>query len=273
MNQNAQYPNFSLLRGCCAAGTCVQPDVCPTGPVLEHAGDSVDVGATTWAYWTEEVHIARNGDTWLRLNGQQADVQEYPLLDGLGAASYVAARLTPNMTSNTAPSPFVASASSTYASGYQPWRAFDGISGGSGNDGWASSGPLSGSVVNQWIMINLGQPLPLYWYRLRSRGNQTTVVQFPTEWTLLGSNNGTNFNPIEQRTFSLSGSGSYRPFDFFLSQPAMYQFYRFQISRVNGGGHVNIGEIELYRDVFRLQNVPPNAQGMHMYVKAAYAKA
>jgi len=234
---------------------------------MREGGDSLDVGAVVQAYWSDNVHISKSGNVWLRLNGQEINLENYPELEALNIA-FESGRLTPNMTSNTAPPPFVASASSTYASGYQPFRAFDGVRGAAGNDGWASSGPLSGSVVNQWIMINLGQPITLTWYRIRSRGNQTTVTQFPTEWTLLGSDNGVTFEPIETRTFTPTGSGSYRPFDFHLSHPVSYQFYRFQISRVNGGGHVNIGEIELYGNSVRLPLVAPNAQGMHTYLKA-----
>jgi hypothetical protein len=59
---------------------------------------------------------------------------------------------TVNMTSNTTPSPLVASSTAYYSSSYEPWECFNGIT----YDGWWNLGQYGSAQSNWYIQIDLG---------------------------------------------------------------------------------------------------------------------
>lgn len=90
-----------------------------------------------------------------------------------------------NMTSFTAPSPFVASAGYTFSSTYEAWKAFDSNIGAAGSMWWS----LGGSVAaNNWIQIDLGASIDF--------GNGECQIRTSGGWTdanfavLYGSDTG-----------------------------------------------------------------------------------
>ena len=128
------------------------------------------------------------------------------------------------MTSNSTPSPYVASASSIFGVGYEAYRAFDNTP-----NAWIS---INGTTTG-WLAIDLGSATTINKYQIQT---WTTPNGSPKTWTLEGSATGawageqvvldTQTNQIgwsvnEIRTFALSSSQSYR-------------YYRLNISANNG---------------------------------------
>ena len=89
---------------------------------------------------------------------------------------------TANMTSNTTPSPLVASASgSTFGA---PYNAFDGTAGDSNR--WIST-----TTAPFWVQVDLGSgnEIIIDGYRI-APDNATSIGYYPTKWKIEGSNTG-----------------------------------------------------------------------------------
>ncbi|MBU7316167.1 LamG-like jellyroll fold domain-containing protein [Paenibacillus oleatilyticus] len=147
--------------------------------------------------------------------------------------------IIPAMTSNTSPSPYVASASSAHSANYDAWRAFNG---GDGTTYWT---PPNGTKSG-WIKIDLNSPKIISRYSIRAN-HQYANTASPKEWTFEGSNNDkdwvildtrineTNWIVSERRIFTLSNSSGYR-------------YYRLNVSSINGIGAADtlmINKIEM----------------------------
>lgn len=110
---------------------------------------------------------------------------------------------TSNMTSNTAPSPVVTSASTEFSATYAAWKAFNGATG--FTDRWASG---SGSHQNAWIQVDLGagNEIASNWISYTIY-NDTVNDMSPTEIFVYGSNTGA-FSGEEVELFTASGLAS-----------------------------------------------------------------
>ena len=150
---------------------------------------------------------------------------------------------------------YVASASSenTAGGGYYSYRAFD--KGASTNPYsstgslYAASGAYTGTVrsvdVNgtsysgEWLQIQMPSSVVLSSYSLQQRqdgyGNGNGE---PTSWTILGSNDGTNWSVVEQRTFT-AWAGSATFFTFTVASQRSFSFYRFVGSTVGSSAGTN----------------------------------
>jgi hypothetical protein len=114
--------------------------------------------------------------------------------------------IVPVMTADNAPSPYVASASSTYSGSYPAYAAFDG----NAATRWATpSGTHTG-----WLKIDIGTAKAITGYRILSYSSQS-----PTDWTVQGSNNDSTWTTLDTRTgqqpttlttFSFTNSTAYR---------------------------------------------------------------
>lgn len=91
-----------------------------------------------------------------------------------------------NMTSNTAPSPLVASASSIFDSPFEAWRAFANVSGGNDTFRW-----ISGAAAPQWLQIDLGSGNNITPTSLQLCADSDAAASYVTNFTFLGSNAGT----------------------------------------------------------------------------------
>lgn len=123
-----------------------------------------------------------------------------------------------DMTSNTAPSPFVASAKTTssYSGGGLAWNAFDR----NNATGWLNSGGAADFPT--WLKIDLGAQTQVGSFTIRSRDTASVTFNgFPTDFQLQGSNDNTNFTTVytasglnwvnaETKTFELVSSATYR---------------------------------------------------------------
>ncbi|HBT70780.1 MAG TPA: hypothetical protein DEB37_00450 [Lysinibacillus sp.] len=131
------------------------------------------------------------------------------------------------MTSNTAPSPLVASASSIYSSSYPAWLAFNGTRT-DVNNCWITSSSL---LTDQWVQID---------FKDKKRVNHIEVVGMgvnptssPKNFTIFGSNDGITFYPI-LRINNQTNWGIFESRKFSFNYVAEYRYYRFHMHDNNG---------------------------------------
>jgi hypothetical protein len=142
--------------------------------------------------------------------------------------------ITPTMTANNAPSPFVANASTTY-SGWDPFRAFNNSL---ANNGWSASGNNP-----QWLSIDLGASYIVDCYRMAQRTDITGYM--PTTWTFQGSTDNSNWINLDSRANIPEPSlGTWGPYFFFLNTTP-YRYYRIYITANVTGFNPSIGEVEI----------------------------
>lgn len=135
--------------------------------------------------------------------------------------------ITPtNMTNNSTPAPFVASATNSFPGGFDPFRCWDG------------NGPSNywiGQMASGFIQIDLGataaQTPVTYSVQVN---NIPEPARAPRDWTLEGSPDGTTFTVIDTVTNeTLWSSGQVRTFTIDV-QTTPYRFYRWSLTANNG---------------------------------------
>lgn len=145
-----------------------------------------------------------------------------------------------NMTTNSAPSPYVASASTESSSYFLANKAFDNVVG--SNQYWLaseSSGWLKIYIAASWLLDN-------YSIRVNTIPEATRA---PKDWTMEGSLDGTNFSTLDTITNQTGwGSGETRNF-VCSSRGVPYTYYRLNISANNGSAILQVGELYLYGDI------------------------
>lgn len=148
----------------------------------------------------------------------------------------------PKMTSNTLPSPFVASASTQYSTEYQAWRAFNGESDDS-QDSWIAT------VSTGWLQIKLDESKVVVMYdvvNVNSSGEAQKNA--PKSWVLEGSVNGSSWVSLDKRTNEISWqAGEQRSFTF--ANGNSYLYYRINVTANNGRSYLGIAELVLYEEV------------------------
>lgn len=152
----------------------------------------------------------------------------------------ITAEVAPHeMTDNSTPSPYVASASSFF-SGHGAFRAFEG---GLGTDQyWIGTGGGA-----DWLKLDLGSGNAK---KLYSYGIQANTIpepdRAPKDWTMEGSNNGADWTVIDTQTDQTAwGSGELRTF-LLGSPPASYRYFRLNITANNGDAtYIAVGELYL----------------------------
>lgn len=140
-------------------------------------------------------------------------------------------RISPsNMTTNTTPSPYVASALTEYP-GYSAWNAFNSTV----DSFWSSNGGLP-----TWIQIDLGSAQTVSKYMMQARKG-VTYGQW-LAWTLAGSPNGSSWTTVDTRTQSVVVPGEVR---FFTITPASYRYWRWTITSTNTGTDADCAQLAL----------------------------
>lgn len=146
--------------------------------------------------------------------------------------------VTPVMTSNTSPSPYVASSSTNYSSSYLPYNAFNRVI---EREGWCSAS----NTPSGWIGLDFKEPTSISGFSI-SIGEYRTEVA-PKDFELMGSNNGSDFVTIE--IFTGVTGWSFRETRFFdLNKVCEYQQYRLKINTNNGYHYSSIAELSFYID-------------------------
>lgn len=143
-----------------------------------------------------------------------------------------------NMTSNTAPWPYRASASSQLSSSYAAWYAFNGVF--VDGYGWLASNTTPATPM--WLQIEFPTQVMVGSYGIYQ---PTAILATPRNFTLQGSNNGTSWSVVDQRV----GVGTWLPgtqkiFD--VLQPQAFKFYRIHVTLGNDASYVAIAELCLY---------------------------
>lgn len=131
------------------------------------------------------------------------------------------------MTSNTLPTPLVASASGEYDNNYKAYKAFNGTNGGS-SDCWVTS---RGSI-DGYLQIDFYNPICHNMIKLTSRNDSNTNVS-PKDFTIVASNDGDVFEELTKITGQKNWlSNESRLFTF--RNTKKYRFYKMIITSNNG---------------------------------------
>lgn len=151
-------------------------------------------------------------------------------------------RISPIMTSNTTPEPYVVAASSVYDAEHSPWCAFNfGVDGVDTYSRWAT---LSNQATPSWLSIDLGEPQIVNAYRIISRA-QSWLSQTPKDWTFEGSNNGTDWDILDAQ--SVIWSYGNQPKFFTIDSQTAYRYYRLYITANLGGAYAGLDEFSLWQ--------------------------
>ncbi|GMX64367.1 hypothetical protein Elgi_36360 [Paenibacillus elgii] len=149
----------------------------------------------------------------------------------------------PKMTSNTTPSPFVATASSIYSVTFDAWKAFNGTIS-EVNDCWVSANGLK----NGWIKFDFYSPKAICNYAIVNRNYSTAISTAPKDWTFEGSNNDSDWVTLDARSNETNWVISQRRTYSFLNN-TKYRYYRLNITSNNGEAYTAIGYMEMMESV------------------------
>lgn len=98
---------------------------------------------------------------------------------------------------------------------------------------WLANDPTA------WAQYQLDQARPVRRYRLRSGNDFQT--RDPYNWTLQGSNNGTDFTVLDTRT-AQSFANRMEMQEFKVASPGEYLYYRLDITQNNGSANTQLAE-------------------------------
>lgn len=145
--------------------------------------------------------------------------------------------VTPVMKSNTAPSPYVVTASSSYNNSYLPWKAFNGTNTNSIDSWMTANGTITG-----WLMIDLAIATDVNCFKITSRNYFDSNKTSPKNFTLEGSHDGTSFETI--KTFNEPVWISNQTKEYNLDKDVSFRYYRISVSSNNGANYTAIGNIK-----------------------------
>ena len=149
-----------------------------------------------------------------------------------------------NMTSASVPTPYVVDGAATYTQ-FVPYKAFDG-----GNQ-WAA--PPNGKYVlftatSGWVSLDIGEGSSkiLTTYSLQMN-DQNEATRAPSAWTMLGSNNETDWDTLDTVTAQTGWTNSQtRSFTCDVTTTA-YRYFKLNITANNGDeSYTQLGELRLY---------------------------
>lgn len=157
------------------------------------------------------------------------------------------------MTSNTTPTPFIASASSVWDSRYESWKAFNGT-----NIDYSDCWATANWKVTGWIQIDFGEKKRVNMLSLTSRNNSDlrhSVETFPKDIIVYGSNDGVNFKQI--KSFNSLSVTTYNETITLELPTSYYRIYRLEVLSNNGNtSYTAIGEILYGLKEDKVINIP-----------------
>jgi hypothetical protein len=147
--------------------------------------------------------------------------------------------ITPVMTSNTVPTPYVVSASGIYGTGFEAYRAFDNDTV-TNKEGWVSS------ATTGWIKFDFGVATKTNAISIFGDGIQNTAS--PKDFIVYGSNDDISYEKIlDIKTELYWGLGECRLYNY--SRSYEFRYYKIIISANNGHtSYVSISEIKFWQD-------------------------
>lgn len=204
--------------------------------------------------------LLRSDSTWKCLGYPSSALSSVPSLIRSMDAFLSTTQLALNMTSNTTPSPYVASASSSYNSNYYPWRAFDGTT---SSYCWVTA---AGQTTG-WIALDLGTGNEKYivQYGITSRNEASSgSAASPRDWTFEGSNDGVNWVVLDTRANESGWAVNETRIYKVTTLPGSFRHYRLNISANNGYSYLAVGEILLFVSPFLLSSVTLSESGLQL---------
>ena len=141
----------------------------------------------------------------------------------------------------TSSSGSVSSSSGTHSS-YPATKAFD------GNKSDTNGRWLSTKGDNMYLVYHFNAATAVnairIWSGLSNAGGASEQARAPKAWTFSGSNDGTNWTPLDKQTSETGWSGA-RYYQFVNN--AAYEYYKYNCTELNGGtDYLQIWEIEFY---------------------------
>jgi hypothetical protein len=150
--------------------------------------------------------------------------------------------ITPVMTSNTTPSPYVVSASSTYSTYTGVWTIFDGVNSSTDTMTWASASTPTG-----WIKIDFGSIKKVDAFTMYRRKYIDPSDLTPKSFILYGSNDDIIYEQLlsvnNQILWTVGEGRLYK-----INSSVNYRYYRINIAEGNTGSIIGIGELKFWQD-------------------------
>ena len=260
--------------------------------VVDTQSMSIEIGAGNTSH-TSNLHFECNHDAnvaSIKLNSNVTT--EFPRSKKF--IKYPRVAMTGQTTSN-----YTVTGSSWYGSGanYEPWKAFDNVGNhSSGQLAWYSfdySAPeaysgtdyafnpnhggtatpvlFTGAVQGEWLKIQLPHKVALDHYIIYGPNHAN---EFPRDWTVYGSVDGTNWVRVDDRAsqkfgdgtaIGSSATGKKKEYQLdTLTNEYLYFGFVFTRGSVNRDNYIGIGEIELYG----VPEYDPDAHGTDVVVKS-----
>jgi len=144
-----------------------------------------------------------------------------------------------DMTADDVPFPLVASASTNYPTMF-PFFAFDGLI--SAGHYWLNNGGATG-----WLKLDFGNgnQHKIEYYKLQMN-TVPEADRAPKDWTLQGSNNDADWDVLDTVSYQTDwSSGEKRSFNCDVVTTE-YRYFKIVVTANNGGGYVQIAEVELW---------------------------
>lgn len=136
-----------------------------------------------------------------------------------------------DMTSNTAPSPLVASASSESSTSHQAWQAFQPLSTKKPQPAWQAT------YVNEiWIKLDFGKQTPIN--RISLTGRQ--AMAFPLDFQLMASNDDLIY--VDILTISQTSVDSTVDNIYYLDKVYNYRYYKLVTKKTTSGSIISISK-------------------------------
>ena len=227
------------------------------------------VGAITKAAWIDDIVTDYWGNVWLKCDGREIDIEEYPELVGLGI-SMEDIDIVPNLTSLSSHPPFKASSSGIYNTSYNDWHMFTNDTSKiwiSPNNSFNASG-----IGEAWVKIDAGSPILISKYFMKYRGSGSISECWPVDWTFEVSNDDSDWVILDDVLNKQAPAVLYQSHEKILNTSNKYRYYKLRITKVSGMPSASwrcvvLGQLQICTKGCSLKNTPL-VDGQYTYVKA-----
>jgi hypothetical protein len=166
------------------------------------------------------------------------NLSSYATTKSIDATAVTADFAPHNMSGNSTPSPYVASASSEYSGFFQAYESFDGGIG--SNQYWLAT------IGSGDLQLDLGS----IEYVLQNYSIQVNSIpepsRAPKNWVFYGSTDGSNWDTLDTVTDSINwGNGEARNFNSDIINK-YYRYFKISVSTVVADTYLQIGELYFY---------------------------
>ncbi|WP_425559148.1 Ig-like domain-containing protein, partial [Kistimonas scapharcae] len=134
---------------------------------------------------------------------------------------------------------YTITASGQLSDNFAAYQAFDQVNASETNNvnSWATQGSSG------WLQVELPETTSILQYSMK--GIAQTIGREPSEWQLLGSNDGVTFTVIDSRS-AVTDWSPRETKQFTLSAPAEFRFFKIDITDNNGDSYTGLDEFQLY---------------------------